>query len=80
LRDSRQLAEGADNPNYIVLSPLEAWGALFEEGCNTLACVVRRDDAGESGFLDRQPIVDRCIHAAMDGRERGGKRGRRLCG
>jgi hypothetical protein len=36
------------------------------------------DDASESAFLNRQSIVDRRIHAAMDGRQTGGKRERRL--
>jgi hypothetical protein len=36
------------------------------------------DNASESGFLNRKPIVDRRIHAAMDGRQSGGKGERRL--
>jgi hypothetical protein len=53
-------------------------GTLFEECGDALVCIVGRDDASESGFLNRQPIVDRRIHAAMDGRQSSGKRERRL--
>jgi hypothetical protein len=45
----------------------EAREALFEEGYHTLACIMSWDDASESGFLNRQTIVDRRIHATMDG-------------
>jgi hypothetical protein len=66
------------NRTCIALSTQEARGALFEECCDTLACIMGWDNAGESGFLNRQPVVDRRIHAAMDRRQGGGKCERRL--
>jgi hypothetical protein len=49
-------------------STQESRGALFKECSDALPRIVGCDDASESGFLNRQPIVDRRIHAAMDGR------------
>jgi hypothetical protein len=57
-------SEKCDKRTYIQ----EARGTLFNECCDALACIIGGDDASESGFLNRQPIIDRRIHAAMDGR------------
>jgi hypothetical protein len=49
-------------------STQEARGALFKECSDALTRIVGWDDASESGFFNRQPVVYRRIHAAMDGR------------
>src|SRR5580704_8497839 len=52
------------------LPPQKRRRALLYESRHTFIGVIGRHYASERRFLDRQPVVDRSIHAAMHGRER----------
>jgi len=45
----------------------EDWRAFFQESRHAFLGIVGRDDASERRFLNRQSVVDRCIHATMYG-------------
>ena len=50
----------------VVLSAEKCRAALFHKCRHTLTGIMGRDDACKCGFLDRQAIINRRIHAAMD--------------
>src|SRR4051794_15162579 len=58
----------------------EDGAALLDGGGYPLLCVVGRHDPGESCLLDREPVVDRRIHAAVDRTQGRRDRKRRLAG
>ena len=58
----------------------EHWSALLDERSYPFLGITRRHDARQSRLLDGEPVVDRRIHSAVDGRQGRGKRQRRLAG
>jgi len=58
----------------------EHWTALLDEGGYPLLSVMRRHDSRKGRLLDGEPVVDRRIHAAMDGGQGCGERQGRLAG
>ena len=58
----------------------EHWSALLDERSYPFLSVMRRHDARKTRLLDGEPVVDRRIHSAVDGRQGRGERQRRLAG
>src|SRR3954465_2180476 len=58
----------------------EHWTALLDEGGYPFLSVMRRHDPRKSRLLDGEPVVDRGIHAAVDGGQGRGERQGRLAG
>jgi hypothetical protein len=48
------------------LSSEKSRGPLLKESSNAFASIISRNNAGKGGFLDRQSVVDRQVHTAMD--------------
>ena len=50
----------------VLLAAEKCRAALFDKGRNTLASIMRRHDPRKCSLLNRQAIVNRRIHAAMN--------------
>ena len=62
------------------LSPQEYRETFLQESCHSLPGIIGGYDACKSSLFDRQAILDRCIHAAMNRRQRCGQCKRRFRG
>src|SRR5215217_8549719 len=58
----------------------EHWSALLDERSYPFLSVMRRHNARKSRLLDGEPVVNRRIHSAVDGRQGRGERQWRLAG